>query len=609
MARRLSSQHLEKYLEDGMYHEFLQYVKADKELAFEIRVKDEVMIYCQKNLILTISHRKKTSDNITMLNPRYYTNRKDGLKLTIPLREPSDLQDSYKVRHYLEEAKALCKNYKSHDEFIVQQQYKAEHNSFDGELLAIDMEWAPDQAKIPVEARLAKTKIDLLVVSNKPNEEGKHDIYLAEVKCGLGAVGGKSGIDDHVRMSQAIINNVYVRQNLLQDVMSIIRQKTRLGLFEGSPVRYNFAERPKIMFILANSSEYDKLAFDRIINNLGEAGRSIKVEYIASSKGMQPAKAHYGGDSEYRKVCRQHQAWFRENVLKLAMGRNRSTHQGVNETAEDFEHRRRTETDTAVLTNGDAARLMNFVPEYHEEIRKALIERRGRIPTNDFGLMNNMLRSEHVPWNIFVPMMTDLTAAASSFAEILPHRDIKTIRKWIIEYAPNTINDRSAFDAYIEYETSKRETGVIGIEVKYTEEGYPVGKKEFEMMQNPASAYSVTTRNSECFINNDPLQFNNPDFIQLWRNHILGLAMIQQGKADYFDSLTLYPEGNIHFHSSDSYIGVVEAYTRLLTAKGKDTFHVITYEDFFCLLRKHYPSDRNLSWLNYLETRYINMNH
>lgn len=298
MARRLSSQHLEKYLEDGMYHEFLQYVKADKELAFEIRVKDEVMIYCQKNLILTISHRKKTSDNITMLNPRYHTNRKDGLKLTIPLREPSDLQDSEKVRHYLEEAKALCKNYKSHDEFFVQQQYKAEHNSFDGELLAIDMEWAPDQAKIPVEARLAKTKIDLLVVSNKPNEEGKHDIYLAEVKCGLGAVGGKSGIDDHVRMSQAIINNVYVRQNLLQDVMSIIRQKTRLGLFEGSPVRYNFAERPKIMFILANSSEYDKLAFDRIINNLGEAGRSIKVEYIASSKGMQPAKAHYGGDSE-----------------------------------------------------------------------------------------------------------------------------------------------------------------------------------------------------------------------------------------------------------------------------------------------------------------------
>ena len=605
MPRRLSSASLSKYLTRGIYYEFLQFVKADKELAFEIRVKDEVMIYCQKNLILRISHRKNASDNITMLNPRYYTNRKDGLTLSVQLNEPSDLQDIHKVRQYFEEAKALCKNYKSHDEFIVQQQYKTEHSSFDGDSLAIDMEWAPDQAAIPVEYRLKdKTKVDLLVVSNKPNEEGKHDIYLAEVKCGLGAVEGKSGIEDHVRMSQAIINNVYVRQILLGDVTSIIKQKTQLQLFEGTPIKYHFSERPKIMFILANSSDYDKLSFSRIINNLGEPGRDIKIEYIASSKGTQPAKAHYGGDNDYKKACRQHQAWFRENVLKLQMGRNHSTRQGANETAEEFEHRRTTETDIAILTPADAARLMNFVPEYHEEIRSQFLEHRGGIP-RDFGLMANMLRSEHVPYNIFVPMMTDLVTASRCFSEILPHRDIKTIRKWLIEYAPNTINDKTAFDVYVEYETSKGEKGVIGIEVKYTEEGYSVGNKEFAMMQDSQSAYSVTTRNSGCFINSDPMQFNNPDFIQLWRNHILGLAMLQQGKADYFDSLTLYPSGNHHFHSSGSHMGTIAAYEELLTDKGKSTFHGITYECFFNILREHYKSARNISWLDYLETRYL----
>ena len=606
MARRLSSEHLSKYLEGGIYHDFLMYVKSDKELAFEIRVKDEVMIYCQKNLILKISHRKNTSDNITMLSPRYYTNRKDGLNLNAQLLEPTDLQDMAKVRQYFEDAKALCKKYKSHDEFIVQQQYKSEHNSFSGKYLAIDMEWAPDQAKIPVEYRVAKTKVDLLVVSNEPNEGGKHDVYLAEVKCGLGAVDGKSGIEDHVRMSQGIINNQYVRQNLFQDVTSIIKQKTLLQLFEGTPIRYNFSERPKIMFILANSSEYDKQSFDRIISNLGETGHDIEVEYLASAKKVQPAKAHYGGDSDYRKACRQHQAWFRENILKLEMGRNHSTRQGANETKEEFEHRRTTETDIAILTPSDAARLMNFVPEYHDEIGKALCDDRGRIPT-DFGLMANMLRSEHVPWNIFVPMMTDLMTAAKCFSEILPHREIKIIRYWKIEYAPNTIQDKTAFDVYIEYETSRGETGVIGIEVKYTEEGYSVGNKEFSMMQDPESAYSVTTRNSECFVNNDPLQFNNPDFIQLWRNHILGLAMLQQGKADFFDSLTLYPSGNVHFHSSNCHIGVIEAYEGLLTDKGKDTFHAITYEDFFQILRENYNNSRYLLWLKYLETRYINI--
>lgn len=605
MARLLSSDHLAKYLEGGIYYDFLQYVKSDRELAFEIRVKDEVMIYCQKNLILRISHRKNSSDKITMLNSRYYTNRTDGLVLNAQLRESTDLQNIPKVKQYFEDAKALCKKYKSHDEFIVQQWYKSEHNSFSGKYLAIDMEWAPDQAKIPVEYRVAKTKVDLLIVSNEPDKDGRHEIYLAEVKCGLGAIGGKSGIEDHVRMSQGIINNVYVRQALLQDVMSIIKQKTQLKLFEGLPIRYNFSECPKIMFILANSSEYDRLSFDRILNNLGELGTGVKVEYVASSKEQQPAKAHYGGDSEYRKSCRQHQAWFRENILHLKMGRNHSTRQGTNETAEEFEHRRITETDIAILTNADAARLMNFVPEYQEEIGKALCKDRGKIPT-DFGLMANMLRSEHIPWNIFVPMMTDLDAAVKCFSEILPHRDIRTIRDWKIEYAPNTIQDKTAFDFYVEYETPKGGTGVIGIEVKYTEEGYSVGNKEFAMMQNPVSAYSITTRNSECFINNDPMQFNNPDYIQLWRNHILGLAMLQQGMTDFFDSLTLYPTGNAHFHSSGGRVGVIEAYEKLLTEKGQNTFHAITYENFFCSLGKYYKSRKNIAWLEYLDKRYIN---
>ena len=125
------------------------------------------------------------------------------------------------------------------------------------------------------------------------------------------------------------------------------------------------------------------------------------------------------------------------------------------------------------------------------------------------------------------------------------------------------------------------------------------------MMQDPESAYSLTTRNSGCFTNNDPLQFNTPDFIQLWRNHILGLAMLQQGNVDFFDSLTLYPSGNTHFHSYGNHIGAIEAYEELLTENGRDTFHSITYEDFFKLLRKNYNCEKYFSWLDYLETRYI----
>lgn len=108
-------------------------------------------------------------------------------------------------------------------------------------------------------------------------------------------------------------------------------------------------------------------------------------------------------------------------------------------------------------------------------------------------------------------MMNDLVAAAKCFSEILPNRDIKAIRNWMIEYAPNTIQDRTAFDVYVEYQTSKRG------------------------------------------------------------------------------------------------IGVIEAYEELLTDKGKETFHAITYEDFFNILRKYYTSSRNKTWIDYLETRYTKM--
>jgi hypothetical protein len=45
----------------------------------------------------------------------------------------------------------------------------------------------------------------------------------------------------------------------------------------------------------------------------------------------------------------------------------------------------------------------------------------------------------------------------------------------------------------------------------------------------------------------------------------------------------------------------------LLTDKGKDTFHSVTYEDFFTVLRKYYKGSKNIAWLDYLDKRYINM--
>ena len=55
--------------------------------------------------------------------------------------------------------------------------------------------------------RISKTRIDLIVVDTQVNTEGFNDIYLAELKVGIGAKDGKSGMLDHVNKTHEIISN------------------------------------------------------------------------------------------------------------------------------------------------------------------------------------------------------------------------------------------------------------------------------------------------------------------------------------------------------------------------------------------------------------------
>ncbi len=309
-------------------------------------------------------------------------------------------------------------------------------------------------------------------------------------------------------------------------------------------------------------------------------------------------------DDQFKSICRRHQAWFREHVLQLPMGENPRTHRASNETEEQFLLRKRTVTDTTHLTDHDAAGLMNFVPAFHRQIRQSLCHRFGRIPASH-DLMNDMLRSENIPWNIFVPMMEDKQAAINVLKIITDREDISKITEWQIEYNPKTLDDNTAFDAYVRYLTTDGKVGIIGIETKYTEQGYKISKSELERIKSPISSYSLTTKHSGCFLDSDTEQFNSPEYIQIWRNHMLAISMKLKHKADLYDSVTVYPSCNSHFHSTDNHVGALKAYESKLTPEGRKTFHYITFEALFDLFREHYHGQICTEWTDYLVQRYI----
>ena len=257
--RAITDEHLQAYLKGGCLQRLFNVIKEDPELSFEIRVKNEVMIYYHKDRILTISYCKG-KPSIDTLSEKYYKNDtppsvsfEDGDLIQI-------LRDKSRLRQYFREAKRLVGRYKVGEEFEVQQNIALGNRSFSNRFVVVDMEWQLPQSDIKKEERISKTRFDLVVVDMKRNERGENDVYLGELKVGMGATGGKSGIVAHIEKTNEFMKSSKACAVLRADVERIIRQKAALGLLEGDYAGLNLSATPRMMLILAYRGNKEKNA-------------------------------------------------------------------------------------------------------------------------------------------------------------------------------------------------------------------------------------------------------------------------------------------------------------------------------------------------------------
>ena len=149
-----------------------------------------------------------------------------------------------------------------------------------------------------------------------------------------------------------------------------------------------------------------------------------------------------------------------------------------------------------ILTPEDGIIGKNFYPDF--DVFEAV---KGYRPYNK-PLYSNMLRSEHIPFNLFIPLRHDLAYSTAVFNSILggcvksidSHSIIDKKENLKVEFAPkpkkNYLNDRTSFDVYIEYNHVDNSRGMIGIEVKYTEGEYEFsGETEKKAFDNLTSKY------------------------------------------------------------------------------------------------------------------------
>ena len=257
--RTITDEHLQAYQEGGCLQKLFDVIKEDPELSFEIRMNNKVMIYYHKDRILTISYCKG-KPSIDTLSEKYY---KTDTPPPVSFEDGDliqTLRDKSQLRQYFREAKRLVGSYKVGEEFEVQQNIALGNRSFSNRFVVVDMEWQLPQSDIKKEERIIKTRFDLVVVDTKRNERGENDVYLGELKVGMGATGGKSGIVAHIEKTNEIMKSPKACAVLRADVERIIRQKAALGLLEGDYAGLNLSATPRMMLILAYRGNKEKNA-------------------------------------------------------------------------------------------------------------------------------------------------------------------------------------------------------------------------------------------------------------------------------------------------------------------------------------------------------------
>ncbi len=279
----------------------------------------------------------------------------------------------------------------------------------------------------------------------------------------------------------------------------------------------------------------------------------------------------YDPDNAFKAAARLHQSSYRAEVLEVG----------------SYQYGNR-------LSKTDGQALLNYYEGLNS--RAALRERH---PTYSGSRDADMLRSEHIPFNLLAPLDTDRESAIHIIATAFGI-ECASIESIEMEYAPEPkedyLDDGTAFDTYIKVSLPDGRSCGIGIEVKYTEQDYPIGKRESINVNDHDSLYWETARASGCFTDPDDAIFGSDSLRQIWRNNLLGLSMVARDEIDEFYSIILFPKGNTHFQD------VLPEYISRLKDHSKSSVFGCTFEKFIAAIGGSPEFDQ---WREWLSRRYL----
>lgn len=218
-------------LTSGDLQLLLEEIKRDPDLRLEVRRNGEAFVYYKKGKSLEIGSLK--------VDKKYGTVPDPNLVKKNPARYFAEMKkviESWLLKH---NARA---------EFETQQNIARDNQCSTNKYTILDMEYRFSQSGIEKSKREKSGSFDLLGINNETQT-----ITFFEVKRGMKALNGKSGIQAHIDDFKAFlfgVNAAHYRANLLTDIKNIIEDKTQLGLLINYTFSVDLAKKdPELVFI------------------------------------------------------------------------------------------------------------------------------------------------------------------------------------------------------------------------------------------------------------------------------------------------------------------------------------------------------------------------
>lgn len=227
----------------------LNYIKTDNELRLEVRQNGEAFVYYRKGKALEIGslkvdkkYGKVPSTKLAVCNPAEY--------FRLIKKSIDNWLSSKKERAEFDTQQNIAKcNQDKKDKYII-----------------LDMEYAFGQTQIEKDKREKRGVFDLLGIERTTNT-----IIFFEVKKGMGATKGRSGIEEHINDFKKYLydrHSKYFRTNLIKDIKNIVEDKRKLGLLNNYELPESLGQSdPELVFVFHPENNSQITDFTRELKN------------------------------------------------------------------------------------------------------------------------------------------------------------------------------------------------------------------------------------------------------------------------------------------------------------------------------------------------------